>query len=124
VPPWEIGAAREARESVVVDHNWDLVRRLMWDYVGIVRSDDRLGTATRRIALIREEIESFYWKNLVTPDLVELRNIALVSELIIRSASLRSESRGLHYNADHPERDDARGLRDTVLVRGSTGEDA
>jgi len=122
-PGWEVGAAREPRESVLIDHNWDLVRRLMWDYVGIVRSDERLVTAARRIALIREEIESFYWKCFITPDLLELRNIALVGELIIRSATLRRESRGLHYNIDHLERDDTRWLCDTILSRDTGGED-
>jgi L-aspartate oxidase len=118
VPTWEAGAARAPRESVVMDHNWDLVRRLMWDYVGIVRSDERLETARRRIALIREEIEACYWEYVLSPDLIELRNIGLVADLVIRSAAGRLESRGLHCNRDHPERDDARWGRDTILSRG------
>ena len=87
----------------------------MWDYVGIVRSDQRLAIASKRMSLFREQIEGYYWKYRLTEDLIELRNIALVGELIISSAMLRRESRGLHYNTDCPETDNANWKRDTVI---------
>jgi L-aspartate oxidase len=89
----------------------------MWNYVGIVRSDMRLERAQRRIDLIREEIREYYWNYLVNGDLIELRNLALLADLIIYSARRRPESRGLHYNTDHPDKD-PRLQRDTVLSRG------
>jgi L-aspartate oxidase len=115
VQPWRDEGTAPVRETVFFDHDWDQVRRLMWDYVGIVRSDQRLAIARRRIRLIREQIEEYYWKYELTPDLIELRNIALVGELIIRSAQMRRESRGLHFNTDCPELDDVNWKRDTVL---------
>jgi L-aspartate oxidase len=117
VPDWEIGSAVPSDEAVVVTHNWDELRRLMWNYVGIVRSTGRLSRAARRVALLEQEIREYYWKHLVTRDLLELRNIATVAELIIASASTRHESRGLHYMIDYPKPDD-RLVSDTVAKRG------
>jgi L-aspartate oxidase len=117
VAPWYPGDATSSDEAVLVSHTWDEIRRLMWNYVGIVRTDRRLERAARRIELIREEIRDYYWNVLVTGDLLELRNIALVADLIIQSARRRPESRGLHYNLDHLEHD-SRLLRDTIVSRG------
>lgn len=116
VPEWQTGSAVPSEEAVVVAHNWDELRRTMWNYVGIVRSDSRLRRAARRIALLQEEIREYYWRHLVTRDLLELRNIATVAELIVSCASVRRESRGLHYTIDHPELDDR--LQDTITKRG------
>jgi len=117
VTPWYAGEAGSSDEAVVVTHNWDEIRRLMWNYVGIVRTDRRLERASRRIDLIRAEIRDYYWNVAVNGDLIELRNIALVADLIIESARRRPESRGLHYTLDHPDKD-ARLARDTILARG------
>ena len=117
VPDWQTGDAAPSDEAVVVAHNWDELRRTMWNYVGILRSDARLRRAARRIALLREEIQEYYWKHLVTRDLLELRNIAMVAELVVGSAASRHESRGLHRNIDWPATDPNL-VADTVIKRG------
>ena len=102
IPAWKTGAAVPSDEAVVVTHNWNEVRTVMWDYVGIVRTNRRLARALRRITTLRREIRAYYRDYIVTADLLELRNIAAVADLVIRSAMLRRESRGLHYTLDYP----------------------
>jgi L-aspartate oxidase len=116
VPDWDVGKAGTSDEAVIITQNWDELRRLMWNYVGIVRSDKRLRRAARRIALLQEEIVEYYWQYFITLDLLELRNIATVAQLVVECASARKESRGLHFTTDHPNLDTK--LARTVIKRG------
>ena len=102
IPAWKTGSAVPPDEAVLVSHMWDEIRRLMWDYVGIVRTDKRLARAAHRLKTLRKEIRDYYFRYLVTPDTLELRNLAVCAELIVRSAQKRRESRGLHYTLDYP----------------------
>jgi len=119
--PWDEVGTSDSDERIMVSHNWDEIRRCMWNYVGIVRSDKRLARARRRIENIQAEIDEYYWGFRVAPDLIELRNIAMVAELIVKCAMHRKESRGLHYTIQYPRRDDRRWLKDTVLRRPFVG---
>ncbi|MDY6906346.1 MAG: L-aspartate oxidase [Thermodesulfobacteriota bacterium] len=117
LPPWDDTGTVDSTEAITVSHNWDEIRLFMWNYVGIVRSDKRLQRARNRIDMINGEIREYYWDFRITSDLIELRNIATVGELIIECAMQRKESRGLHYNIDHDFKDDQQWLKDTVLQR-------
>lgn len=103
VPQWTCGNAVDSDEQVVIPHNWMEIRSFMWDYVGIFRTTKRLQRAKRRIRNIQQEINHYYWDFVITPDLIELRNLACLSELIIDAALTRKENRGLHYNIDYPD---------------------
>ena len=117
IPPWDPRGATEINEAIFVTYNWEEIRRCMWQYVGIVRSDRRLQRAQHRIDMINREIDEYYRDFLVTRDLLELRNIALTAKLIVTCARMRKESRGLHYNLDYPEKNDRVWLKDTVISR-------
>lgn len=115
VPQWTTGEAKKIDEGVLISHNWDQIRRLMWNYVGIVRTEKRLALVKDRLVAILAEVDLHYRDYLLTPDLVELRNIAQVAELIVRCAISRKESRGLHYLVDYPEPDDVNWKKDTII---------
>ena len=115
LPPWTSGDAAAVDELVVIYHNWDEIRRLMWDYVGIVRTTKRLQRAATRLRNLDREIQEFYWGYKITTDLLELRNLCCVAGLIVDSALLRKESRGLHYTLDYPEQNES--LRKKTVLR-------
>jgi L-aspartate oxidase len=115
IPAWDASRVRPAREAISVSHNWDELRRFMWDYVGIVRSDERLYKAQRRLQLLQQEIADYYSQHRISSDLLELRNLAEIAELIISSALLRKESRGLHYTLDYPDLDESQSPQDTII---------
>jgi L-aspartate oxidase len=120
VPDWEDDDVFNAEEWVLLEHDREEVRKLLWDYVGIVRTNFRLKRAARRIGVIAQEVEAFYKRTKVTDALVELRNVTTVAALTVRCALKRRESRGLHYNADYPNRHDGKEPVDTVLSARKT----
>jgi L-aspartate oxidase len=117
LPEWVSGDVTDVDELVVIYHNWDEIRRLMWDYVSIVRTTKRLQRAATRLQNLQREVQEFYWNFRVTPELLELRNLVEVATLIVDSAARRRESRGLHYTLNYPETDDQKWQKNTILFR-------
>jgi L-aspartate oxidase len=115
LPEWQTGHAVELEEQIDIAATWFEIRNLMWNYVGIVRSNRRLERAQRRLELLQDEVNTYYWNYLLTRDLLELRNLLLVAQLIVKSAQSRKESRGLHYTVDYPQTDDGYFKHDTIL---------
>lgn len=120
IPHWDESQVTDSDEDVIIAHNWEELRRFMWDYVGIVRTDKRLQRAQRRIDMLKSEVNEYYSHYRVSNDLIELRNLITVAELIVRCALHRQESRGLHFNLDHPDRLD--NPADTILFPGYTDQ--
>ena len=118
IAPWDASRVTDSDDEILISHNWDELRRCMWDFVGIVRNDTRLHRAQRRIELLQQEIQAYYREHRISNDLLELRNLVLVAELIITSALQRKESRGLHFNLDYPQMDAV--ATNTVLTPGKT----
>lgn len=116
LPVWDESQVSDSDEEVVISHNWDELRRFMWDYVGIVRTNKRLERAMNRLVLLKEEIAEYYGQFRVTSDLLELRNLVIVAELIIRCAQQRKESRGLHFTKDYPNLDESQAPKNTILI--------
>ena len=116
LPDWDESKVGDSDEEVVISHNWDELRRFMWDYVGIVRTNKRLERALNRLVLLKEEIAEYYGQFRITSDLLELRNLVIVAELIIRCAQQRKESRGLHYTKDYPDLDNSQPAKNTILT--------
>jgi L-aspartate oxidase len=114
-PDWATGDAVEPDEAVIVSHNWEEVRRTMWSFVGIVRTTKRLLRAWKRLEVLREEVNDYYWDFHVTPDIVELRNLIHISEMVVQSALFRKESRGTHYTQDYPQT--LENARDTLIQK-------
>jgi L-aspartate oxidase len=114
IPVWEYADTAPPDELVVIYHNWDEIRRLMWDYVSIVRTTNRLDRAANRLSNLRREVRSFYWGHRVTSDILELRNLVATASLIVDCALRRHESRGIHYTLDFPQKDERQNKPSTL----------
>ena len=114
IPAWEYGDTAPPDEQVVIYHNWDEIRRLMWDYVSIVRTTNRLDRAANRLSNLRREVRSFYWGHHVTSDILELRNLVATASLVVDCALRRHESRGIHYTLDFPDKDERQNVPSTL----------